>query len=271
MYIKEIEPVESILSALLQSIAESSDYPDLRDRAFFYWRILSESDSALAKDLVFTALPAIKFEEQIKHSEKYYINMLKTIGKLSGIMDKNEDIFADKNDFIKRGELEVDSETFNMPAVDIVEGSNGVTKNNGEQPRKGSDLFNMSEDKVITKVKVDLKKVAPKQVMEVDLLDMDFANENAHVINDTGKNGYNVTSNIQNDFDILNDFNTITSNQTLQLENKTSNNANDEEDLFGDDNIEGEVMTKKAIVEQKLFPEETYIKKSLGGKAGGKG
>lgn len=81
MYIREIEPVESILSELLQSIAEKSDYPDLRDRAFFYWRILSETDSKLPEELVFTEYPAIKYEESIKPSEAYYIKQLPNLGR----------------------------------------------------------------------------------------------------------------------------------------------------------------------------------------------
>ena len=261
MYIKEIEPVESILSALLQEIAESSDYPDLRDRAFFYWRILSESDGTLAEDLVFTELPNIKFDEQIKHNQAYYIDQLKSVGKLSGAMqssnpsDKNNrDLFGEKKDFVKRGTLEVDSETFNMPAVESI-GKDGKTV----QPQKQNDRKNPAGTS-----KLNLQKNNSKEkAMEVDLLDMDFANANVHAATDTEKNKND--NNIQGDFDILNDLN----DEVLK---KAQDNVNEEEDLFEDDtniqNFEQDSISKSIKIDFKNHTDDTLIKKTAAGKSG---
>ena len=183
-------------------------------------------------------MPAIKYEEQIRHSKKHWEKLLKNIGKLSGAMLKKSDkIFGDKKDFIKRGELEVDSETFNMPAV----GENGtITENQPESKdnsRKVSDIFAMDDplpSKATTAAPQPgiLKKEA--KVMEVDLLDMDFANENAHI--DSNNTGQATNNNGRaNDLDILNDFDNQFMVSTGNANPSKPTNSEPDEDLFGDD------------------------------------
>jgi hypothetical protein len=272
--------VESILSELLQSIAESSDYPDLRDRAFFYWRILREGESDLPMNLVFTEMPAIKYEEQIKHSKKHWESLLKNIGKLSGAMLKKSDkIFGDKKDFIKRGELEVDSETFNMPAV----GENGsIAENQSESKddasRKVSDIFAMDDaPPVKATTAAPLPGITKKEakVMEVDLLDMDFANENAHIDStNTGQATNNAGG--ANDLDILNDFDNqfMVSTGNAGTNPAKPTNSEPDEDLFGDDDediIGGGDEWPSAKIEFKVLREETLVKKDVKGKSGKSG
>ena len=266
MYIKEIEPVESILSELLESIANNSDYPDQRDRAFFYWRIqsVSESNLELPKDLVFTEYPAITLPEQKTMTEAECYKKLPEIGRLSGGLNKTaKELFGDKTEFVKRGQDVLDSETFNMPSVEKPNETD-----NGELAKK-TDLLetsgstNLNEKSATQSLKLPNRKGSDnaKKGMEIDLLDMDFANANAQVsTNDINLNndvGGKQNLNNKDDFDIQGGF---------------ADNNQEDEDLFADHDEGFQQITQDVTkVEFRNPGQETLVKKDTAGKNGKKG
>ena len=54
----------NLVPKVLKWATEETDHPDLRERGFFYWRLLSYDDSALTKQIVMGAKPTITAESE---------------------------------------------------------------------------------------------------------------------------------------------------------------------------------------------------------------
>jgi len=61
LYLKKPEESEALIQSLLKMATEEADNPDLRDRAYIYWRMLSTSPEKAA-DVVLGTRPAIVVE-----------------------------------------------------------------------------------------------------------------------------------------------------------------------------------------------------------------
>lgn len=64
VYIKYPEEFETLISDLLTIATEQVDNPDVRDRAFIYWRMLS-TDPAKTKDVVFGYRPQARSNDKL--------------------------------------------------------------------------------------------------------------------------------------------------------------------------------------------------------------
>ena len=192
MYLFQIEPIDSVMTDLIQSISDKSTNPDLRDRAYIYWRLLYKDDEK-AKDIIFNEQLAVDVDvsftkDQIEEAKR----LLKIGGKVSGVLGKRvEELFKDKETVVKRVAVDLDSEVIvrtenndagspppvrneaahreqqNQPATvnndfDIlgndVQGSNDIT------PKKGASIGKLAPPP-------GTSKAADK---EVNLLDLDF-------------------------------------------------------------------------------------------------
>ena len=61
MFIRKPEAGKELVSKILKLATEEADNPDLRDRGFMYWRLLSSNASA-AKGIVLADKPPISTE-----------------------------------------------------------------------------------------------------------------------------------------------------------------------------------------------------------------
>ena len=110
MYLYQIEPIDSVMSDLIQSISDKSTNPDLRDRGYIYWRLLYKDDEK-AKEIIFNEPQAVEVDvkftkEQIQEARE----MLKKGGRISGILNMQpEELFKGKES-INRGNVELDAE-----------------------------------------------------------------------------------------------------------------------------------------------------------------
>lgn len=59
LFLKRPEGAQGIVQRVLELATKECDNPDLRDRAFVYWRLLSSSDSAAGKSVVLAERPPI--------------------------------------------------------------------------------------------------------------------------------------------------------------------------------------------------------------------
>lgn len=111
MYLFQIEPIDSVMTDLIQSISDKSTNPDLRDRAYIYWRLLYKDDEK-AKDVIFNEQQAVEVDvsftqEQIEEAKR----LIKVGGKVSGVLGKKaDDLFKDKESVVRRGVVDLDSE-----------------------------------------------------------------------------------------------------------------------------------------------------------------
>ena len=83
-----------MLTKLLQMATEESDNPDLRDRAYIYWRLIAKYPK-LAMDIVFAERPPITEESYKKESGKLD-QLIANIGSLSSIYQWPPTLFVQK-------------------------------------------------------------------------------------------------------------------------------------------------------------------------------
>ena len=86
VYIKYPEEFENLISDLLSIATEQVDNPDVRDRAFIYWRMLS-TDPAKAKEVVFGYRPQAKNNDKLI-DPKFLNQMMKSLGYTSSLFEK---------------------------------------------------------------------------------------------------------------------------------------------------------------------------------------
>jgi len=60
LYLKLEDAAEDLVTEVLKMATDESDNPDLRNRGYIYWRMLSE-DPESAKEIVLCERPTIKF------------------------------------------------------------------------------------------------------------------------------------------------------------------------------------------------------------------
>lgn len=118
MYLLQIEPIDSVMGDLIQSISDKSTNPDLRDRGYIYWRMLYKDDDQYqqAKKIVFNDIQAVEVDTKVSETriEEARQN-LRYGGRVSAVLNRPpEDLFKGK-EFVARGTVELDSEVIVGP------------------------------------------------------------------------------------------------------------------------------------------------------------
>lgn len=86
VFIKYPEEFETLISDLLTVATEEVDNPDVRDRAFIYWRMLA-TDPAKTKGVVFGYRPQTKDNDKLMDT-RFLNEMMKTLGYTSSLYEK---------------------------------------------------------------------------------------------------------------------------------------------------------------------------------------
>ena len=84
LFLKKPDKAKAIVQNVLNMATEKSDNPDLRDRGYMYWRLLS-SDPATAKVVVLADRPVISSEEFGHLSKQNLDEYLRNISMLSSV------------------------------------------------------------------------------------------------------------------------------------------------------------------------------------------
>ncbi len=89
VFIKYPDEFETLISELLTVATENVSNPDVRDRAFIYWRMLS-TDPGKTKNVVFGYRPQAKDSDKLV--DKTFLNdMMKSLGYASSLFEKRAD------------------------------------------------------------------------------------------------------------------------------------------------------------------------------------
>lgn len=196
MYLFQIEPIDSVMTELIQSISDKSTNPDLRDRAYIYWRLLYKDDEK-SKEIIFNEQQAVEVDVRFskEHVEEAK-RLLRIGGKISGILARrSEDLFKDKDVVVKRGNLDLDSEVM-VKGTDDQQASPEASKpvspakkesNPVQKPVTRDEIdFDILGDNVLQPIPQEPKKPASSTKItappgktkapekEMNLLDMDF-------------------------------------------------------------------------------------------------
>lgn len=94
LYLLRPEDGQEILTDLLKYVTKESENPDLRDRGFIYWRLLS-TNPEMAKMIVLSPRPLIS-DQSYTLETQFLENLIENIGHLSSVYLKKPE------DFVKR-------------------------------------------------------------------------------------------------------------------------------------------------------------------------
>lgn len=86
VYLKYPDEFESLISDLLTVATENVNNPDVRDRAFIYWRMLS-TDPEKTKTVVFGYRPQAKDNDKLV-DQSFLSDMMKSMGYASSLFEK---------------------------------------------------------------------------------------------------------------------------------------------------------------------------------------
>jgi len=88
------EQSESLVTQILKEATDESDNPDLRNRGYIYWRMLSE-DPDSAKQIILCERPSIRLD-QSSLDPSLRDSLLQNISKLSSVYYKLPENFVKK-------------------------------------------------------------------------------------------------------------------------------------------------------------------------------
>lgn len=86
VFIKYPEEFETLISDLLTVATEEVDNPDVRDRAFIYWRMLS-TDPAKTKNVVFGYRPQAKDSDKLV-DPRFLNEIMKSLGYTNSLYER---------------------------------------------------------------------------------------------------------------------------------------------------------------------------------------
>jgi vesicle coat complex subunit len=84
MYLRKPDDCEELVMGILKKSTEESDNPDLRDRGYIYWRMLS-TDPQATKFVVLGDKPEFNLDDTDGYDEGFLNNLIENIGCLSSV------------------------------------------------------------------------------------------------------------------------------------------------------------------------------------------
>jgi AP-1 complex subunit beta-1 len=172
LFLKKPEETEAIISEILKLCTEVVPNPDLRDRAYLYWRLLS-TDPEVAKAIVMGEKPNISDEADV---DSFYLDkFIEDIGKLSSIYQKPvEAIVARKSGFVVEKHVEDEEENIEYDSSGQKLGANG-------------DLLGLQETSHTAQAKIPMQVVLAKEVAGVSgntglQIEMAFQREGSEIV-----------------------------------------------------------------------------------------
>ena len=223
---------EELVKICLQKGTEESENPDIRDRAYIYWRLLS-LDPNIAKEMACSEKPAFKFIENDEFDVDTIDDMINNMTNVSACYFKKE------KDIINEEDMVVDEE---------------ARKEKAEKEQKEGIKPKKEKKKKKKKKKKDTEE---EQINEADLIGLG-GEEEIHTDNKNKDNEANINiinNNLNNDiFGIFNNPNI--NNQNANNLNASAHISLPESSLFGlNDIITQNTQPQKNIFEDAdLYP-----------------
>ena len=217
-FVTKPDESEELVKICLQKGAEESENPDVRDRAYIYWRLL-ELDPDVAKEMVCGEKPAFKFNEDDELDVDTIDDMINNMTNVSSCYFKKE------KDIINEEDMVVDKEA--------------IAEKEEEEKKEGKKEKKEKKEKKKKKKKKKKKDAEEEQINEADLIGLeDEGGVNESIKHsDTNKSEENTNTssqtqqsskpNIADDiFAIFNNPNAATNNNQ-NINNNNLNNASD--------------------------------------------
>ena len=97
LFLKKGSGAQDLVTRLLKTATSECDNPDIRDRAYVYWRLLSASGQ-VAKTVVLSEKPPINANQQVL-SPRLLDELVGELGSLASVYHKPADSFVGKGRF----------------------------------------------------------------------------------------------------------------------------------------------------------------------------
>ncbi len=98
-YVNKPNDCEDLVKICLQKGGEETENPDVRDRAYIYWRLL-EKDPDIAKEMISGEKPGFEFKEEILFEDNLMDNIIENMTNISGVYHKTNKELIPKEDMI---------------------------------------------------------------------------------------------------------------------------------------------------------------------------
>jgi AP-1 complex subunit beta-1 len=194
---------EDLVTAVLQKGAEETVNADVRDRSYFYWRLL-ENDPDIAKEMILAEKPSFNHIEETPIDQELCDDILENITNVSCIYHKKysemilkEDLLYEKEGEDKEEEDEEEKEK-EKEVVENKEEDNG-NDNDNEEHKESSKKMKKKKKK---KNKIIKDKVDKTQIDLLGLGDV-FSMSNTTTDNKNETIGTNINSTTNNILDIF--------------------------------------------------------------------
>jgi AP-1 complex subunit beta-1 len=192
---------EDLVTAVLQKGAEETVNADVRDRSYFYWRLL-ENDPDIAKEMILAEKPSFNHIEETPIDQELCDDILENITNVSCIYHKKYSEMILKEDLLyeKEGDdKEEEDEEEKEKEKEVVENKEEDNGNDNEEHKESSKKMKKKKKK---KNKIIKDKVDKTQIDLLGLGDV-FSMSNTTTDNKNETIGTNINSTTNNILDIF--------------------------------------------------------------------
>ena len=142
---------ETLVKSALKMGGEETENPDVRDRAYVYWRLL-ESEPDVAKDMIMAEKPSFEFREEITFEGTIVDNIIENMTNISAVYHKFSSDLIPKEDMVIDKTEEEEKE---VKEKEETKGDEKSKKENSKKPEKiivsninqnDVDLIGLGED-----------------------------------------------------------------------------------------------------------------------------
>ncbi|CAC9696026.1 AP-1 complex subunit beta, putative [Plasmodium sp. DRC-Itaito] len=146
LFLKCSKNTKDIITKVLKLSTEESDNPDLRDRAYIYWRLLSKNID-VAKKIVLADKPPIQEENKITDT-KVLNKLIKNISMLSSVYHKLPETFiSKKNSYLLNSDNNNDNMEDDHNDDDEYDNDNHVLKIKKQMEKQKYDSYSSDNKK----------------------------------------------------------------------------------------------------------------------------
>ena len=184
-FVNKPDESEEIVKLCLQKGAEESENPDIRDRAYIYWRLL-EIDPDIAKDMMVSEKPPFDFTDEDDLEPDVVDDMISNMTNVSAVyLKKQKDMITEEdyiNDPVAKQEREEEEQEEKRRKKEREEKEKEKKKSKEEEEKEEKKRAKKEKEKKREKKKRKKEKLEQQQQNnEADLIGLDedeVGNEN---------------------------------------------------------------------------------------------
>ena len=174
-FVNKPDESEEIVKICLQKGAEESENPDIRDRAYIYWRLL-EADPDIAKDMMVSEKPPFDFADEDDLEPEVVDDMICNMTNVSAVyLKKQQELITEEdlvNDPAAKAEREEEEKEEKRKKKEREEKEKKKTKEQ-EEKEKEKKAKKAKKEKKEKKKKKKEKEEQQQQNNEADLIGLD--------------------------------------------------------------------------------------------------